>query len=136
MVKQQLKFSLVSNEIVEVKFGQTIGRIEKFDSPLRLEKGAVILEASLRLSAEQTYLSGASLTVSMNGSNLKPALSWKAFENVQRSMTYNVSPIILVGENTYTVLYSTAFGTLGDQRANVNLELLVLLEVPVCLVQR
>jgi hypothetical protein len=130
LVRQQLKFSLISNQIVEVKFGQTIGRIEKFDSPLRLEKGTTLISAQLRLEAEQTYLSGASLSLSMNGSNLKPVLSWNAFENVRRSVEYNVSPIVLVGQNTYSVLYSTAFGAIGDQRANVNLDLLVILEVP------
>jgi hypothetical protein len=130
LVKQQLKFSLISNQIVEVKFGQTIGRIEKFDSPLRLEKGATLVSATLRLEAEQTYLSGASLNLTMNGSNLKPPVSWHAFENVRRSVEYNVSPIILVGQNTYSVLYSTAFGAIGDQRANVNLDLLVILDVP------
>jgi len=130
LVRQQLKFNLINNQIVEVKFGQTIGRIEKFDSPVRLVKGATLISASLRLEAEQTYLSGASLDVTMNGSNLKPALHWNAFENVRRNQEYNVSGIVLVGQNTYSVLYSTAFGAIGDQRANVKLDLLLVLEVP------
>lgn len=130
MVKQVLKFNLISNEIVEIKFGQTLGKIEKFDTSINLSKGSTLVSASLSLTADQTYLSGASLQVTMNRSNLNPPLRWNAFENVRRSQDYNVSALIVAGLNTFSVLYSAAFGVLGDQRANVNLDLVVTLEVP------
>lgn len=129
MVKQVVKFNLISNEIVEVKFGQTLGQIEKFDSTITLKKGASITKAELILASDQTYLSGANLSVTMNRQYLSPPLRWHAFESVKRSVTYDVTRLVVVGLNTYSVLYSTAYGTAGDQRANVNLDLVLTLEV-------
>jgi hypothetical protein len=120
----------MTNEIVKIPFGSSIGKVEDFSKRIDLKKGVKLIDARLVINATQTYLSGSNVTIAMNGQVLEPSLVWDAFANSKVGKTYQVSTLLRDGVNKFSVVYTTAFGVLSDQSAIVNAELNILLEKP------
>jgi len=131
MFKRIEAITILSNEVLVVKLGNTLGELDTFSKRIGLMKGATLTKATLTLEASQTYLSGAEVMLSMNGSNLKPVIQWHAFETKSKTIKYDVSDILALGVNTFAGIYKTAYGVLNDNKANITVTLTVELEVPV-----
>jgi hypothetical protein len=125
MVRKELRIALLRNEILQVKFGSTIGDLASFKKRIEFSKGTQIVNAQLDVTGQQTYLSGADISVTMNGRILKPRLMWHALENGVKSIIYNVTTDVANGINTFSGLYTTAFGVLSDQRADLSMTLVL-----------
>lgn len=130
MVRRAVVISLLTNEELVVKLGNTLGQLDTFSKRIELTKGTVLEKATLVVSAFQTYLSGAEVSVTLNKKVLTPSLNWHAFENKTISKDYDVTDILTLGINEFSGLYKTAYGVLSDNKASVTIVLSLLVNVP------
>jgi len=130
MVSSSSIIPILTNETVKVPFGTLIGEVREFSKRISFEKGVKIQKAELRLTGQQGYLSGAGLDVAMNGLEQKPGIDWHAGENGKKTSTYNVTTLLMDGVNTFSVVYSTAFGVLTEQQCITSVDLIVQLDKP------
>jgi hypothetical protein len=130
MVTTEQVIPIMVNEIVKVEFGNSIGKVEDFTKRVDFKKGVSLIDARLTIGATQTDLSGARVSISMNGIELTPELEWHGLENGKKSKTFQVNSLVHDGINKFSVVYTTAFGVLIEQKAVVNVTLDLLLENP------
>lgn len=119
-LRKTVRVPLLRNQVLKVEFGKTLGVLGDFEKRIEFAQGTRVLDAFLEVTASQTYLSGADISLSMNDRLLLPAMMWHALENGTKSMTYNVTTEVVNGVNKFSGIYRTAFGTISDQLANIS----------------
>lgn len=120
---------ILTNEIVKVPFATRTGKPEEVTININLEKGVTVQYADLKLSGDQGYLSGADLTISVNGTEQLPGLHWVG-EAGKKTIHYNIATKLYDGLNRFNVIYNTAYGVLSDQQCVVNAEIVLTLIKP------
>lgn len=119
---------MFSDEAVKVGFGSTEGKSTSYKKSFTWNpKTTSLVSAMAHIDASQTYLSGASLDIFVNG-NIVKTISWAAFENEDQKITVDVSSDMFNGDNTFELDYKTAYGVLSDQIATVTMDVLVNLD--------
>jgi hypothetical protein len=78
--------------------------------------------ATLVIQASQTYLSGAQCQVYINN-NLAISIGWGAFDNGTKQQSSDVTSSLLDGNNTFTIVYTTSFPSIGATLNVIDLSL-------------
>jgi hypothetical protein len=128
MIASEIRVPILSNKVIKIKFGESTGSINDFTKRIDFVKGAKLISATLRVKALQTYLSGASLDIVMNGLALDGQMNWHALEQHQKSQDWLVSSLVLDGQNKFSFVYSSAAGVLSEQQMTVTAELILRIE--------
>jgi hypothetical protein len=120
---------ILRNQVLKVEFGKSLGIASNFEKRINLTgSGTKLISAILEVTASQTYLSGAEISLTMNQRILMPSMMWHALENGVKSIFYDVTTSMVDGVNSFSGLYRTAFGVLSDQLANISTTLVLELE--------
>jgi hypothetical protein len=129
MVRSVVRVPILSAEQIKVAPGTSIGKLENFTKNVNFGKDVQLIKAELKVRATQTYLSGADLLINVNGIVLS-SLQWHGFENGSKTKEWIVTSAILDGVNSWDITYTLAFGTVTEQIAVVNMELVLTIEKP------
>jgi hypothetical protein len=87
-----------------------------------------LVKAVMSFDASQSYLSGASAYVLINGIQAAPTISWGAFATGERTQTQDVTTQIDNGSNSFECWYKIAFGALGNESCSFDLSITVTLQ--------
>lgn len=128
MTQFQSDSPVFSDEQIKVGFGSTEGKSSSYKKGFTWDpKTTSLSKANAHFSATQTYLSGASIDLFVNGA-LAKTLHWGAGETATLEQDVDITSLMVNGDNEFILDYKTAYGVLTDQLATVTMDVLVQLD--------
>lgn len=112
---------IFADEEVDVGFASTQGIVNNYTKKLQWDSQKLnLVSAVAHIDAKQTYGSGASLDIFMNDQKIA-TLNWQGFDTSEKMKDVDVSGLLIDGDNTFKLQYSTGYGVLTEQIATVNM---------------